>query len=459
MFRSITKTAGMAVRPIHWLPLFCAASLLTLPASAVTTKTTTISTAIATKTAPMLSEVTNKELVMFVGEIKSIPASKVSRIAIGNGSLVSTRFIDDNQMLLIAETVGDTSLVLWTPEGVMQSYTLRVGSKDSSFAYRAAQSVLGDINGIQIAPMGPNIAITGSASQAQLARINQLAAIYPQLVPLLKENDVEMKKMIYMKVQILEAKKNLSETLGVAWPGSIAGPTLGFSGNFGSTNPVAAATVPGLSLPLTTGGMRTYLGISSLLQSTINLAKNNGDLTILAEPELSARSGNTASFLAGGQIPIQTAGALGTTSITYKDYGIKITIKPTADDYGNVIASIKAELSQLDQASSVGGTPGFLTRTADTEINVKSGQTMVISGLINRDMQNDISSVPGLGNLPVIGRLFRSDSFRGGRTDLLIAVTPVVVDPSSSMNRERIEKSLDMKERFERNLSKKDLAD
>jgi pilus assembly protein CpaC len=84
---------------------------------------------------------------------------------------------------------------------------------------------------------------------------------------------------------------------------------------------------------------------------------------------------------------------------------------------------------------------------------------MVISGLINRDMQNDVSKVPGLGDLPILGRLFRSDSFRGGRSDLLIAVTPVVVDPNSSMNRERIEKSLDMKERFERNLSNKDIID
>jgi pilus assembly protein CpaC len=199
--------------------------------------------------------------------------------------------------------------------------------------------------------------------------------------------------------------------------------------------------------------------MASLIQSTINLAKSNGDLTILAEPELSARSGGTAQFLAGGQIPIQTAGALGTTSITYKDYGIKISIKPAADDKGNVIATLRAELSQLDQSTSVANTPGFLTRTAETEINVKSGQTMVISGLINRDMQNDVTKIPGLGDLPIVGRLFRSDSFRGGRSDLLIAVTPVVVDPNSSMNQERIEKGVEMKERFERNLNKKDLID
>ncbi len=402
-----------------------------------------------------------KEIVMFVGEITTIPASKIQRIAIGNGALVSTKFIDDTQMLLIAEGVGDTSLVLWSPQGAVQHYIIRVGSKDSVFAYRAAKDVLSDITGIDIKPMGPQVAITGSASPPQIVRINALASRFPQIVPMMKELDVEMKKMIYMKVQILEAKKSFSEAIGMSWPGSFAGPQAGFAGNlFGSTNPTGAAAVtPTLNIPFPVTGMRTYLGIATSIQSVINLAKSNGDLTILAEPELSARSGGTAQFLAGGQIPIQTAGALGTTSITYKDYGIKITISPAADDKGNVITKLRAELSQLDQSTAVAGTPGFLTRTSETELNVKSGQTMVISGLINRDMQNDVTKIPGLGDLPVIGRLFRSDSFRGNRSDLLIAVTPVVIDPTSSMNQERIEKGLEMKERFERNLNKKDLID
>lgn len=402
-----------------------------------------------------------KELVMFVGEITTIPATRIQRIAIGNGALISTRFIDDSQMLLIAEGVGDTSLVLWSPQGEVQRYIVRVGSKDSFFAYRAARDVLSDMAGIEIKPMGPQIAVTGSASPPQIVRINALASRFPQIIPMVKELDVEMKKMIYMKVQILEAKKSFSEAIGMSWPGSFSGPVAGFAGNLqGSTNPVGAAAIaPALSIPLGVTGMRTYLGIATSIQSVINLAKNNGDLTILAEPELSARSGGTAQFLAGGQIPIQTAGALGTTSITYKDYGIKITISPAADEKGNVITKLRAELSQLDQSTAVAGTPGFLTRVSETELNVKSGQTMVISGLINRDMQNDVNKVPGLGDLPIIGRLFRSDSFRGNRSDLLIAVTPVVVDPTSSMNQERIEKGVAMKERFERNLNKKDLID
>jgi pilus assembly protein CpaC len=464
MMRQINATDNPKDIPMHrhLATLICATALLCLPSLGQTASPAKAAKAAEPIAAPAksLTEMVTKELVMFVGEITSIPATKVHRIAIGNGALVSTKFIDDTQMLLIAESVGDTSLVLWAPGGEVQRYIIRIGDKDSAFAYRAANDVLADITGIKIVPMGTSIAITGSASPPQIVRINAMVARFPQLMPLMKELDVEMKKMIYMKVQILEAKKSFSESLGMSWPGSFAGPYAGFAGNLrGSTNAIGAAAA-GVStdvLPLT--GMRTYLGITTAIQSVINLAKSNGDLTILAEPELSARSGGTAQFLAGGQVPIQTAGALGTASISYKDYGIKISIKPAADDNGNVIASLKAELSQLDQSTAINNTPGFLTRTAETEINVKSGQTMVISGLINRDMQNDTTKIPGLGDLPILGRLFRSDSFRGNRSDLLIAVTPIVVDPTSSLNRERIDKGLEMKERFERNLSKKDIID
>ena len=476
MLRYMTKTARMAMRVL--LPLlFCTS--LALPARAADTDqpaeaaatppaTTAAAPVVAKAPAPLLigpatqalqNNSEGQEIVMFVGEIKTLPANNLSRVAIGNGKLVSTRLIEGNQMLLIAEGVGDTSLVLWTPNGKAQRYMLRIGSKDAGFAYRTAKTMLGDIPSIQIRPMGASVAITGSASPSQIRRIAQLASRFPQLVPLVQAADVEMKKMVYMKVQILEVKKSLSEALGVSWPGTFAGPTLAFSGNLGSNNAGAAATVAGLTLPLTTKGVRTYLGISSIIQSTINLAKNNGDLTILAEPELSARSGDKATFLAGGQIPVQSSGALGTSSVDYKDYGIKLSIAPTADDQGNVIAKISAELSQVDSATAVNGIPGFLTRKAETEINVQSGQTMVISGLISRDMQHSTVSVPGLGSIPILGHLFKSDSDTGNGTDLLIAVTPVVIDANSTINRERIQKSLDMKERFERDLSKQDFAD
>jgi pilus assembly protein CpaC len=183
-----------------------------------------------------------QELVMFVGEIKTIPATKIQRVAIGNGGLVSTRFIDPGQMLLIAEASGDTSLILWSPNGDTQRYVIRVGAKDSEFAYRAAREVLADIPSVKVIPMGTNIALTGSASPMQMSRINTLVSRYPQMLSLIKELDIEFKKMVYMKVQIMEVKTSLAQQLGVAWNTSMAGPTYGIAGNLGSQNAEGAAS-------------------------------------------------------------------------------------------------------------------------------------------------------------------------------------------------------------------------
>jgi type II secretory pathway component GspD/PulD (secretin) len=208
---------------------------------------------------------------MFVGEITTIRPrrSSASPSATAPGQHQVHRRCPD---AADRRGVGDTSLVLWSPQGAVQHYIVRVGSKDSVFAYRAAKDVLSDITGIDIKPMGPQVAITGSASPPQILRINALASRFPQIVPMMKELDVEMKKMIYMKVQILEAKKSFSEAIGMSWPGSFAGPVAGFAGNFqGSTNPTGAAAItPALSIP---AGNRHHLGIAASIQSVISLAR------------------------------------------------------------------------------------------------------------------------------------------------------------------------------------------
>jgi pilus assembly protein CpaC len=177
----------------------------------------------------------------------------------------------------------------------------------------------------------------------------------------------------------------------------------------------------------------------------INLAVNNGDAYVLATPELSARSGGKAEFLAGGQIPIiSPASASSPASVTFKDYGIKLVIEPVADAKNNVSALLRTEVSNVDNSVAVGGNPGFLTRKTDSEFNVKTGETIVLSGLVNTEIQKDISKLPGLGDLPVLGSLFRSKNFRSGRTDLVIFVTPSVIDPASNLNQERLKKAQDI---------------
>ncbi len=400
----------------------------------------------------------NNEILMFVGEVKSLPIHKVQRIAVGNGKLFSTSVVDDKELLLIAEAVGDSSLVIWSGNNQKTIYTVRISPRDAGDAYRNLSMVLKDIPTIEITPVGSNVIISGTASKENLARIAAAAKIYPQVANLAREEEVSMKKMVYMKVQIIEMKKSILENIGLQWPGSVAGPMVGFAGNLGSDKPQTQGALKGI-LPVPNHGLLTYLGISSLINTTLNIAKNNGDAYMLAEPELSARSGGEAKFLAGGQIPLPAMSSLGGGSVEFKDYGVRLSIKPVADDQGNIMASIKTEVSSIDSSVAVQGIPGFLTRQSETEVNVKNGQTIVMSGLVNTQMSNDASKVPGLSNIPVLGHLFRSDNFNSGRTDLVILVTPTITDPSSTINRERLEKGMDIRERFERKLSNKDIID
>lgn len=398
------------------------------------------------------------EILMYVGEMKTLVIDKIQRIAVGNGKLFTTSIVENKELLLIAEGVGDSSLIVWSGAGQKKVYTVRISQRDAIDAYRQVSAMLKDIPNIQVNAVGTNVIISGSASKEDLLRVAAAAKMFPQATSLAREEEITMKKMVHMKVQIIEMKKSLSENIGLQWPGSATGPMVGLSGNFGATRPQTLAPFKDI-LPVQNNGLLTYLGISSLINTTINLAKNNGDAYVLAEPELSSRSGGEAKFLAGGQIPLPSTSALGAGSVEFKDYGIRLSIKPVADEHGNIMAQIKTEISSIDPSVSVSGIPGFLTRQSETEINVKNGQTIVMSGLVNSDMLNDASRVPGLGNIPVIGRLFRSDKFSSGRTDLVILVTPTVTDPASTINRERLDKGMDMRERFERKLSNKDIVD
>jgi pilus assembly protein CpaC len=405
-----------------------------------------------------LSDVKNREILMYVGEVKTLSADRIQRIAVGNGKMFTTSIIDNRELLLIAENVGDSSLVVWSGNNQRTVYTVRISQRDSNYAYRNLSAMFKDIPTIQVNTIGTSVVISGTASKENLERVAATAKMFPEAISIAREEEVSMKKMVHMKVQIIEMKKSLSESIGLQWPGSAAGPSLGFSGNFGSTKPQLAGPLKGI-LPVANNGLLTYLGISSLISTTINLAKNNGDAYVLAEPELSARSGGEAKFLAGGQIPLPSTSALGAGSVEFKDYGIRLSIKPVADDLGNIVASIKTEISSIDPSVSVSGIPGFLTRQSETEINVKNGQTIVMSGLVSNDMLNGASKLPGISNIPVIGHLFRSDNFSSGRTDLVILVTPTITDPSSTINRERLDKGMDIRERFEQKLSNKDIID
>ncbi len=421
-------------------------------------------------------------ITMFQGEIRTLPISKVQRVAVGNGRLLTTTVLD-REIVLLAEAFGDTGLFIWLKDGTLKKYSVRIAAGDVGETVVQVRKILSAIPGMRVERVGSHAVVTGATSKANLALISNAVGKFPQVLNMTREEDVTMRKMIYLKVQLIEFRRSAFENLGVQWQQSITGPTGGLafdaitSGGFTArqTDPGLAGAVPGRSSPNALPGSAVpilpglpprvspavgYLGIATSITSRINLAVTNGDAYILATPELSTRSGGEAKFLAGGQIPIVVpASGLSAPSVTYKDYGIKLIIKPVADVDSNIMATIQTEVSSIDPATSVQGNPGFLTRQTDSEINVKTGQTIVMSGLVNSDLSNQVDKLPWLGDLPILGALFRSTSFRNNRSDLVVFVTPQVFDPSATLNRERVEKGKDLRERYEGFIGKKGIVD
>ena len=183
---------------------------------------------------------------------------------------------------------------------------------------------------------------------------------------------------------------------------------------------------------------RTALGLAGKafgldILSAIDLGETIGQVTTLANPNLTAISGETATFLAGGEIPIPLATGLGAVNVEYKQYGVSLAYTPTVLSDGRISLRVRPEVSELTDAGSVtvGTTriPGLSTRRAETTVELGSGQSFMIAGLLSNTHNNQITKAPGIGDLPVLGALFRSNGFQRNETELVIVVTPYLVKP------------------------------
>jgi pilus assembly protein CpaC len=167
--------------------------------------------------------------------------------------------------------------------------------------------------------------------------------------------------------------------------------------------------------------------------AALDLAENQGLASTLANPNLTALSGETASFLAGGEIPIPLSSSLGQVTVEYKQYGVSLAFTPTVLADGRISMRVRPEVSQIDNATAVrlsGFTiPGITTRRAETTVELGSGQSFMIGGLLNTTSGNTIDKAPFLGDLPILGNLFKSQSYRRQETELVIIITPYLVKP------------------------------
>lgn len=329
---------------------------------------------------------TDMKVDMFVGELRVFSNMDVVRIGVGNGSVVKVRQVPGNQLLFIAENVGDTTVHLWDRKGKETHINLHVS------------------------PIDP-------------------------------KNVVKMEDMILLEVRIIEFLTSKLSELGIRWQSAVAGPGFGIAGDARSNSLFRGSADPQVfgALPTKVTPFKSYFGIASEITSRINLMVNNGDAFTIAEPILTCRNGGEAKFLAGGEIPIPVPGPNNTVTVIFKEYGIKLNIQPVADDQGTIATKLLTEVSRIDESVSINGVPGFLTRRTETEMNVKQNETIVISGLVSSEDSKAIDKLPGLSDVPIFGSLFRSSKFQRRKSELVVFVTPQIFRVDSNKNRKLIE--------------------
>jgi pilus assembly protein CpaC len=248
---------------------------------------------------------------------------------------------------------------------------------------------------------------------------------------------VSASTQVHLRVRVAEVSREVIKEFGINWEavfetgdllfGFATGrPAFGAAGTVFRAPPQANGAVPDLAFGSFTPG-------DNVVNTAIDALAQEGLVNILAEPNLTALSGETASFLAGGEFPIPVATDEDEITIEFKEFGIQLAFTPTVLSGNRISMRVRPEVSELseDGAIEVNGLiiPALKTRRAETTIELGSGQSFAIGGLLSSDVQNAVSKTPGLGDLPVLGTLFRSTAFRRDETELVIIVTPYLVRP------------------------------
>ncbi|MDX1519654.1 MAG: pilus assembly protein N-terminal domain-containing protein [Gammaproteobacteria bacterium] len=417
-------------------------------------------------------------ITVYVGEIKILEVGAVDRVAVGKGDVISTTLLDNGQLLILAETEGETSVHLWYSDGAESDLKVHVLQSDQDRIVHELRVLLADFKGVEVRKVGEKVFLTGSIEKADESILATVKEAYKDVIDLTRKVEPAVQvqfqqaqnKMVYMDVKITEFNISQLKQLGIDWSDAVAGPSAGVVAD-AVDNRLFRASPDADLIPSFTGSLTPdisgsaimksspigYFGLVSEITSRIQLLESTGDAIILAEPKLSSRSGGVAEFLAGGEIPIVTTGNLGSSNTEFKEFGIKLNISPLVDDENTIMAKVSTEISAVDASNAVGGVPAFITRRTSTDVFMHDQETLVMSGLIDRDISENVEQIPLLGDIPVIGALFRSTNWNNNKTELVIFVTPTVYDAKSQLNQHRVGRRQEMFDKFKNAIEREDL--
>jgi pilus assembly protein CpaC len=390
-------------------------------------------------------DVPARQLVIEAGSGKVIRTTKpIANLFAADPKIAEVRPASPTSVFIFGVALGRTTVAAFDETGAMiAQYDVVV--QPSTFAAgeaeRRIQAVLPNSN-VEFEPSPNGIAVTGKVGTPEEAeRAASIAKSYLSKDQTLDDRiAVSSSLQVNLRVRIAEIQRNITRQLGINWSalGKLGRWALGGS----LTDAVSLTGV----LPNQVGA--NYNGTS--FNAILDLLAADGLITILAEPNLTARSGETASFLAGGEFPVPVSAASGssaTITVAFKQYGVSLAFVPTILSPDRISMRVRPEVSELTNTGSVSvpitstasvTIPALTVRRAETTVELGSGQSFAIAGLLQDSVNSNVEGLPYLGELPVLGPLFKSDLFQHNESELVIVVTPYIVRPVNLVNSVRV---------------------
>lgn len=339
-------------------------------------------------------------------------------VFLANPAVADLQFRSSRLVYLFGLQTGETSLfALDKNDQVLLNRKIIVGYDLDQL--NAAINALIPNSSVSASMINTTLVLDGVVSSpAQAQQVLSIANSLTAGGQLLNRISVSMPNQVNLRVKIAEVERNVVKDFGLNL--SATGGTISFS--------TTAAPAGGSRITL-----NKFIGTTNI-DALVSALETEGLVTVLAEPNLTAVSGQTASFLAGGEIPFATEDADGNTTVAFREFGVSLTFTPTITDDSRISLKVTPEVSQVSATTtSLGGNtfPALSTRRADTTVELGNGESLALGGLLQRNVNTSVSKVPGLGDLPILGTLFRSRRYQRNETELMIIVTPYIVRPTS----------------------------
>jgi pilus assembly protein CpaC len=355
----------------------------------------------------------------------------VESVFIGDPAIADVRVVSPGVIYVYAIKTGFTNLIALSPDQSLRGQ-MQLRVLENTRPVNEAQRALQPTSPVDIKLFGNRVVATGPTRNVREALDTDAAVetYSPRDVPPINNTTIQGAHQVNIRVRFAEVSRNELAAYGVSWAALVNSGSFSFglvTGSFAKGEPVAQGTNK-----LVAGVSSSNVNVGVLLEAL----QQNGIVTILAEPNITAVTGQTASFLAGGEIPVPVPVNQNLVGIEYKPFGVSLLFTPTLLPNQRIAMRVRPEVSSLSTQGQVViqniSVPALQVRRADTTVEIASGQTFAIAGLFQRNGGQDIDKLPVLGEVPVLGELFKSERYRRNETELVILITPYLVKPTSS---------------------------